>query len=276
MQTYQFRWKNSIVSFQRPLIMGIINVTPDSFFSGSRQTNESELLNRALAMQAAGADVLDLGAMSTRPGADEISVEEEWERLRRPLELLAEAELSIPISVDTYRRPIAEKALDYGLAIINDVYGGLYDPELPLLAAEHGLVYVLTHSKGMAKTMQVNPQYSDVVSEVMRFFSEQSQHLYEIGLHDVWLDPGFGFGKTLSHNYQLLRALPAFKQMFSEPILVGVSRKRMIQEVTAESAENCLAGTLAAQTLAMHWGAGIVRVHDVPEAVQCRAVCFAE
>lgn len=256
--------------------MGVINATPDSFFSGSRYTLETEVVDRALAMQAAGADVLDLGAISTRPGADEISVEEEWERLKRPLERLAEVGLNIPLSLDTYRRSIAERAMEYGVSIINDVYGGMYDPELPLLAAEHGLVYVLTHSQGMAKTMQVNPQYNDVVAEVMRFFSEQSQRLYGIGIHDLWLDPGFGFGKMLSHNYALLRALPAFKHIFSEPILVGVSRKRMIQDVTAKSAENCLPGTLAAQTLAMHWGAGILRVHDVPEAVQCRAVCFTE
>jgi dihydropteroate synthase len=275
MQTYQFRWNKSIVSFQRPLIMGVLNATPDSFFVGSRSNDWAELVQRALAMQAAGADILDLGGVSTRPGAAEISVAEEWERLKGPLEALAEEGLSIPLSLDTYRRPVAEKALGYGIAIVNDVYGGLYDPELPALAAEHSLVYVLTHSKGMAKTMQDNPEYSDVVSEVMLFFSEKRQALYDMGIHDLWLDPGFGFGKTMVHNFALLRALPSFRTLFPEPILVGVSRKRMIQEATGQGPEGCLPGTLAAQTLAMEWGAGIVRVHDVAEAAQCRAVCFA-
>jgi dihydropteroate synthase len=275
MQTYQFRWNNSIVSFQRPLIMGVLNATPDSFFSGSRSTEQGELVQRARAMQAAGADVLDLGGISTRPGSEAISVEAEWERLKGCLEALAEAELTIPLSLDTYRRPVAEKALAYGVAIINDVYGGAYDPELPKFAAEHSLVYVLTHSQGTAQTMQVNPHYADVVSEVMQFFSAKREALYDLGLHDLWLDPGFGFGKTMQHNYDLLRALPPFQTLFPEPILVGLSRKRMIQEATGQGAEACLSGTLAAQTLAMEWGAGIVRVHDVAEAVQCRAVCFA-
>lgn len=275
MQTYQFRWNKSIVSFQRPLIMGVLNATPDSFFANSRSTEYQVLVERALGMQAAGADVLDLGGVSTRPGAEEISVCAEWERLKGPLEALAEAGLSIPLSLDTYRRAVAEKALPYGIAIINDVYGGTYDPELPELAAEHSLVYVLTHSQGTAQTMQINPNYANVVSDVMQFFSAKRQALYDLGLHDLWLDPGFGFGKTMQHNYDLLRALPYFRALFPEPILVGVSRKRMIQEATGMGANGCLPGTLAAQTLAMEWGAGIVRVHEVAEAVQCRSVCFA-
>jgi len=275
MQTYQFRWNKSIVSFQRPLIMGVLNATPDSFFSGSRTTKIDELVQRAIEMQAAGADILDLGGISTRPGAEEISEVEEWARLKGPLEAIAEAGLSIPLSLDTYRSSVAEKALAYGIAIINDVYGGAYDSELPRLAAEHSMVYVLTHSQGMAKTMQQNPSYGEVVSEVMHFFGEKRQVLYDIGVHDLWLDPGFGFGKNLKHNYDLLRALPVFTRLFEEPILVGLSRKRMIQEATGRGVEDCLPGTLAAQTLAMEWGAGIIRVHDVAEAVQCRSVCFA-
>jgi len=248
--------------------MGIVNLTSDSFYAGSRTPNESAVIKRIEKMMDEGSAMVDLGAMSSRPGASIISPEEEWVRLSAVLKLVRQNFPSLLLSLDTLHSFTAAKALDLGIDIINDISGGTFDPEMMKVVGRYDVPFVVMHMKGMPEDMQVNPLYENVVTEVFDFFVEQMAEAERYGIVDVILDPGFGFGKTLSHNYQLLQNLHAF-EILRYPLLAGVSRKGMIQQIVDQKSDNALNGTTAVHMLALMKGARILRVHDVKEAMEC-------
>lgn len=251
-----------------PVVMGILNVTPDSFFDGGKYQEREAALMRAEEMIEEGATILDLGAASTRPGAAQPELEEEWARLRPALEEIRGAFPSVAISVDTYRSEIAQRAIDRGANIINDISGGTMDDKMFLTIAKNSAAYVCMHMQGTPETMQKNPQYTDVVAEVNDFFTEKLRVLRNSGVENVILDPGFGFGKDVHHNYQLMKNLETFSA-FGKPVMVGVSRKSMVTRFLDVKKEDALNGTTALHMVALQKGARILRVHDVREAVEC-------
>lgn len=256
-----------LMDLSRPKIMGIINLTPDSFHAGSRRGTPHDALVQAEKMTADGADILDLGAYSTRPGAPFVSLEEEWNRLESPLKNICKNLPDAVISVDTFRSEIAKRAVSEGAHIINDISAGSMDEALFATIAELQVPYILMHMQGTPTTMQKSPSYNNVVAEVMTFFSEKLAVLRSLGVNDVILDPGFGFGKTVEHNYALLNQLTDF-HLFELPILAGLSRKSMINKALGISPENALNGTTALHAFALERGAKILRAHDVAEAKQ--------
>lgn len=251
-----------------PVVMGILNITPDSFFDGGRYVVPESALMHAEEMLEQGATILDLGAVSTRPGAEQPDVAEEWERLRPVLEEVRGAFPSVLISIDTYRSEIAQRAADRGANIINDISGGVLDAQMYTTIAKNNLAYVCMHMQGTPETMQKNPEYTDVVKEVYDYFTEKCKALYSAGVENVMLDPGFGFGKEVHHNYQLLKHLDTFSSLW-KPLLVGVSRKSMITRLLDVKKENALNGTTAVHMVALQKGAKVLRVHDVREAMEC-------
>ncbi len=258
-----------LLSMEQPLVMGILNVTPDSFFSGSRAQTKEDIRGRVRQIVDEGADIIDVGAYSSRPGADDVPVEEEMGRLRAGLSVVRELYPDAVVSVDTFRADVARMCVEeYGAGIINDISGGTLDEAMFPTVARLGVPYILMHIKGTPKTMQEAPRYDDVTVEVMRYFAERIQRLQDLGQKDIILDPGFGFGKTLEHNYELLSRLDVIREMFRQPILVGVSRKSMIYRLLDTTPEDSLAGTIAVNTIALMKGANILRVHDVKEAVE--------
>ncbi len=256
--------------------MGILNVTPDSFFSGSRKQTETEIRERAMQIVNEGAAIIDVGAYSSRSGADDVPVEEEMARLRMCLSAVRSVCADAVLSVDTFRADVARMCVEeYGAAIINDISGGTMDVAMFPTVARLGVPYVLMHMRGTPQTMQDAPHYDDVTSEVMLYFAERIQRLRDLGQKDIILDPGFGFAKTLEHNYELLSRLDVIREMFSQPLLVGVSRKSMVHRLLGVTPENSLCGTIAANTVALMKGANILRVHDVKEAVETVRVVAA-
>jgi dihydropteroate synthase len=245
--------------------MGIVNLTPDSFFSESRFQAEKEILLQVEKMLAEGADIIDLGAFSSRPNADFISLEEEQDRLLSPLKSIVKEFPTAVLSVDTYRSEIATQSVQEGASMINDISGGDLDENMFTTIAALKVPYVMMHMKGTPKTMQESPSYTDVFQEIFKSFSTKLKELNRLGVSDVILDVGFGFGKTLVHNYTLLKKLTYFHAL-QRPILVGLSRKGMIQKVIGATSETALNGTTAAHVLALQNGANILRVHDVKEA----------
>ena len=262
---YSIKCKGVLMDFSTPKIMGIVNLTPDSFFSGSRFQAEKEILLQVEKMLAEGADIIDLGAFSSRPNSDFISLEEEKERLLSPLKKIIQEFPSALLSVDTYRSEIAKQSIQEGASIINDISGGDLDEKMFQTIAALKVPYMMMHMQGIPKTMQDSPSYTDVFQEVFKSFSGKLEQLNSLGVNDVILDVGFGFGKTLEHNYTLLKKLSYFHAL-QRPILVGLSRKGMIQKVIGSTAEMALNGTTAAHVLAIKNGANILRVHDVKEA----------
>ena len=244
--------------------MGILNVTPDSFFDGGRYTNVEEQLLQAKKMLDDGAEILDIGGYSTRPGADDVSPEEEMGRVLPVIENLHRHLPEAIISIDTFRASVAEEAVNAGASIINDVSGG-EDQDMFDTVARLKVPYILMHKKGAPKDMQIDPRYEDVVKEVIYYFSEKVYALRQKGVADIILDPGFGFGKNLYHNYMLLKNLSLYKTLGC-PILAGLSRKSMINKLLHTKAENALNGTTVAHTMAVLNGASILRVHDVKAA----------
>lgn len=254
--------------FDGPIIMGILNATPDSFYNQGRDSSIEAMLQTAETMILAGATILDVGGMSTRPGADEIDTETEANRIIPVLQLLKQRFPNTFLSVDTYRADVAEKAILHGAHIINDVSGGTFDPNIIPLVANTQMPFVCMHALGKPQTMQQNPVYNNVVEDVKAYFSERVHTLGQAGINNLILDPGFGFGKTLQHNYQLLNQLDAFSSL-NKPMLVGISRKSMIYKPLAISANEAMNGTSALHMHALKNGASILRVHDVAEAMQC-------
>ncbi|TSA38785.1 MAG: dihydropteroate synthase [Porphyromonadaceae bacterium] len=260
---------NRLLSLEKPLIMGIINVTPDSFYDGGMYQTRELVKMKAGRMLEEGAAILDVGACSTRPGSIEPDEETEKERLSVALTVLRSEHPDSVISVDTYRSGIAEWAVkEHGVQMINDVSGGNQDPKMFETIGRLRVAYVLMHMLGSPRTMQDNPKYSDVVNEISLFFAARIRKLTESGVADIILDPGFGFGKTLDHNYDLLARLPEFR-LFERPLLVGLSRKSMIYSVLKGAPESSLNGTTVVNTLALLKGAEFLRVHDVKQAHEC-------
>jgi dihydropteroate synthase len=255
-----------ILDLGQPKVMGIINLTPDSFYTGGKRLKQISYLNEVEKMISEGVDMIDLGAVSTRPGSTGISEEEELKRLLGPLQAILSNFPDILISVDTYRSKVARAVIDAGAHMINDISGGTFDEVIFDVIADHQIPYVLMHIHGTPQTMQNNPIYTDVVTEVKDFFATRLKQLRQIGVEkNIILDPGFGFGKTTEHNYQLLHGLKYFSTL-GLPILAGVSRKSMINKVLNTSPEQALNGTTVIHTLALLNGANILRVHDVREA----------
>jgi dihydropteroate synthase len=259
--------KGELYDLSTPKVMGILNVTPDSFHDGGKYTATDAALEHTEQMLAAGADILDVGAASTRPGAAALSAEQEWQRLEVVLPNLINAFPKAIFSIDTYQAEVAKRAVDQGVAMVNDVSAGTLDEHMLKTVAQLQVPYIMMHMQGTPQSMQQNPSYDNVVVDVMRFFSERLAMLRELGVNDVVIDPGFGFGKTLEHNYKLLIQLADF-DLFELPILVGVSRKSMINKALGTKPENALNGTTALHAFALERGANILRVHDVKEAKQ--------
>ena len=258
-----------LVSLEKPLVMGIVNLTPDSFFAGSRIDGAKALRERLDTLVREGAALADLGAYSSRPGAEEVSPEEERRRLRPALQILRDEYPDLPVSVDTFRSDVARMAVEeYGASMINDISGGGLDPAMYRTMAELQVPYILMHMKGDPQTMQSLTDYSDVTLDVIDYFTERIGKLLELGLHDIILDPGFGFSKTTAQNYELLAQLGSLVEAFTQPLLVGVSRKSMIYRPLDISPEEALNGTTFLHALALERGAKILRVHDVRPAVE--------
>ncbi|WP_075590119.1 dihydropteroate synthase [Labilibacter marinus] len=262
-----------LIDISTPLIMGILNVTPDSFFDGGKYTNEDAILSRVEQMIQDGADIIDIGAYSSRPGAKHISEEEELERLNTVLASIRANYPEIIISVDTFRASVAACVVnEFKVDIINDISAGDMDEKMFETIARLNVPYIIMHMKGTPQNMQVNPNYEkDIVFEVIDYLAEKKRQLSLLGVHDVIIDPGFGFGKTLDHNYQLLNRLDDLR-LLELPILVGVSRKSMIYKLLETSPEEALNGTTALNMVALERGAGILRVHDVKEAKDCISI----
>jgi dihydropteroate synthase len=261
--------RGRLIDLTTPKVMGIINITPDSFFSGSRFNGDYELLSRVESILNEGGAMLDVGAYSTRPGAACVSAEEEISRLMPALTVIRNSFPGVVISVDTFRSEIAQKVVrEAEVDIINDISGGDMDEAMFDTVAALNVPYVLMHIQGTPQTMQEAPFYKNVVADVSFSLSQKVDRLREKGVNDIIIDPGFGFGKTLEHNYELLNQLEELN-LFQLPILVGLSRKSMIYKLLNISAEQALNGTSILNTMALYKGAGILRVHDVKEATEC-------
>lgn len=251
-----------------PRVMGILNVTPDSFFAGSRAQTIEDITARARQIIDEGASIIDIGAYSSRPGAEHISAEEELRRLSTGLEILNKNHPDSVISVDTFRADVARVCVrDYGVAIINDIAAGEMDEKMFETVAELNVPYIMMHMQGTPQNMQKEPHYDNLMKEVFLYFAEKVQKLRDLKVNDIILDPGFGFGKTVEHNYELINNLQEFG-IFELPLLVGVSRKSMITRLLDIKADEALNGTTVLNTIALQKGADILRVHDVKEAVQ--------
>lgn len=266
-KTYTLNLKGRLTQVDRPLVMGILNITPDSFYAGSRWSDEQEILQRTEKMLSEGADILDIGGQSTRPGAERISEEEEIKRVVPAIQSILKQFPNAIISVDTFYSEVAKQAVDNGAAIINDISAGSLDDKMFATVAKLNVPYILMHMQGEPQTMHLNPQYDNVVSDVVKFFSQKINELRLLGVNDLILDPGFGFGKTQPHNIQLMQHLNALT-IFDIPLLVGISRKKMVQRMVETDAAGALNGTTALNTIALMKGAQLLRVHDVKEAVE--------
>jgi dihydropteroate synthase len=280
-QDKEFRLQGSNekeLNLSKPIVMGILNLTPDSFSDGGLFTLPEQALAHARTLVQAGASIIDLGACSTRPSTvygetGLVSEAEEWKRLEPSLRLIRNELKDTFLSVDTFRANIAEKAANLGADLINDISGGTLDARMDEVLAQLQLPFVAMHIQGTPQTMQENPHYENVVEEVYRFFEQRIEHLEKRGVKQIILDPGFGFGKTLEHNYTLLRHLNTFTQL-RKPLLVGFSRKSMIHRVLDCAPQEALNGTTVLNTLALEKGVSVLRVHDVREA--CEAIALWE
>lgn len=260
--------KGKLIDLSTPRVMGILNITPDSFYEGSRIQNAEAALKKAEQMIDEGADFLDIGGMSTRPGSEILNETEELKRVIPIIEIILKNFPETLISVDTWRSKVAKESVEAGAAIVNDISAGSLDSELFQTVAKLDVPYILMHMQGTPQTMQQNPVYKDVVLEVNQFLSEKIFELRKLGVSDIILDPGFGFGKTVAHNYSLLKNLNLIG--FGEfPILAGLSRKSMIKKLIGVDEKNALNGTTAVNMIALQNGANVLRVHDVKEAKQC-------
>lgn len=259
--------RGRLVSLDEPQVMGILNVTPDSFFATSRCRSEEEIRQRICMMRREGATMVDIGAYSSRPGAEEVSVEEELRRLLPAVGIVREEWPDAIISVDTFRAEVARQAVEAGADIINDISGGEMDKDMFRTLAELHVPYILMHMQGTPQDMQKAPHYDNLMCEVFRSLGERVEELHEMGVADVIVDPGFGFGKTMAQNYEMMARLGEFC-LLGCPILVGISRKSMVYRLLDATPEESLNGTTALNTIALMNGASILRVHDVREAVE--------
>ena len=270
MHTLNLRGK--LYSLCEPKIMGILNVTPDSFYAESRTSDEEHIAARVQQLMDDGADMIDIGGYSSRSGADDVSPEEEMNRLRRGLRVVRRLYPEVPISVDTFRADVARMCVEEeGADIINDISGGMMDRQMFRTVARLGVPYILMHMQGTPDTMQQAPHYDNLRREVMLYFAERIDRLCQMGAKDIIVDPGFGFGKTLEHNYELFHHLDDFN-LFNLPLLVGISRKSMIYKLLGGTPQTSLNGTTVLNTIALMKGVHILRVHDVKEAVEAKRI----
>lgn len=260
--------KGELISLEEPLVMGILNVTPDSFYEGSRKQTETDIRNRIEEILQEGGRIIDLGGYSSRPDAQDVSPEEEMERLCLALRILRDEYPKAMVSVDTFRADIARRCVEeYGAAIINDISGGELDAAMfPTIAGLH-IPYIIMHMRGTPKTMQQHCDYQNLTADILLYFSKKIEQLHLMGVNDVIIDPGFGFSKTLEQNYELMRHLADFS-LFEKPLLVGISRKSMIYKLLGGTPAESLNGTTVLNTYALLNGANILRVHDVKAAVE--------
>lgn len=272
MTPFTLNLRGRLAEYSRPIVMGVLNVTPDSFYSGSRAQTHADITRRARQLVADGADMLDIGAYSSRPGADDVSADEELRRLEAGLSAVREAVgYDIPVSVDTFRADVARRAVEWGADIINDISGGLLDEDMFETVADLHVPYILMHMRGIPATMQTMTDYTDVVADVIGELSHKLSRLEELGVADVIIDPGFGFAKTLDQNYRLLSQLDAFA-ILGRPVLAGMSRKSMLTRLLGIDATEALVPTAIVGALALERGAAILRVHDPREAAQAIAI----
>ena len=258
----------SLLDLSQPRVMGILNVTPDSFYAGSRTQTEAEIVRRVKQIVSEGAAIIDIGAYSSRPNAGNVSAREEMERLRMGLKILFEIQPDAVVSVDTFRADVARMCVEeYGVAIINDIAAGEMDANMFHTVAALNVPYIMMHMQGTPQSMQQHPHYDNLLKEVFLYFARKVQQLRDLGVKDIILDPGFGFGKTMEHNYELLSHLEEFR-IFELPLLVGVSRKSMIYRLLDITPQEALNGTTVLDTICLLKGADILRVHDVKEAVE--------
>ena len=267
-KTYSLNLKGRLVTIDRPWVMGIINVTPDSFYGGSRVEDEQTLVERVQAMLDDGADVLDIGACSTRPGSEQVDARGEMQRLDWALGIIRRVSPDVILSVDTYRADVARRCvMEWGADIINDISGGTIDEDMFSTIADLQVPYVLMHTRGTPETMASMTDYDNVAADVLEWMARRIDELRQMGVADIIADPGFGFAKTMEQNFELLARLDAFHAL-DAPLLVGVSRKRMIYTPLDCTADDALNGTTVINTLALQQGAHILRVHDVKPAVE--------
>lgn len=257
--------KDRLISLDEPKICGIINITPDSFYTGSRLMNTDEILEKAEKFIREGAEMVEIGGYSSRPGAKDISPEEEIDRIAEPIKRLKKHFNEIVLVIDTFRPEVAEKAIENGADMINDIKAGDKDEKMFEVIRKYKTPYIIMHMQGNPQTMQKNPVYEDVVKEILCFFLFKLKKIHSVGIPDVIIDPGFGFGKTVQHNFQILKNLRLFKSL-NVPVMVGLSRKSMIYKTLETVPEDALNGTTVLNTLALLNGADILRVHDVKEA----------
>lgn len=259
--------KGTLIDLSSPKVMGVLNITPDSFYDGGKYKNESEILHQVEKMLFEGATFIDVGAYSSRPGAQHISEEEELKRILPVLRLLMKHFPEIIVSVDTFRSNVAKETIAVGAAMINDISGGKMDAKMFETVANLQVPYIVMHMLGTPQNMQKNPVYKDVTQEIISFFAEQIFKLHQLKLNDVLIDVGFGFGKTNAHNFEILKNLSLFENL-DMPILAGISRKSMLYKTLDISAQEALNATTSANTIALLNGANILRVHDVKEAME--------
>jgi dihydropteroate synthase len=262
---------NGKLSSTTPIIMGILNVTEDSFYDGGRYLSEDAVRKRAAQILSEGADIIDIGAMSTRPNALEIPEDEEISRIVSTVNIVREQFPEAVLSIDTYRASVAKAAVEAGAAMINDISGGTFDPDMISTVGKLQVPYCLMHTTAKPSEMQQHTEYKDILADMLQFFGRQLEKLHAHHVHDIIIDPGFGFGKTLEQNYFLMKNLEVFQQL-GYPILVGISRKSMIYKLFGTTPDHALNGTTALNTVALMKGADILRVHDVKESVEVRKI----
>lgn len=267
MQKSTINIKSSLLNLSTPKVMGILNTTPDSFFSDSRISEQELLHNRILKMIDDGMDIVDIGGYSSRPGADDVTEKEEIKRVVNVIDYISKTFPKLPISIDTFRSKVAEKAIENGAGIINDISAGEFDKNMFNLVAETKAPYIAMHMKGTIKNMQTNPVYNNIMQEMMFYFSDKVNRLLQLGVNDIIIDPGFGFGKTVEHNYEILNNFELLHNI-GLPILTGLSRKSIINKVLNTTPNQALNGTTVLNTIALLKGTQIIRVHDVKEAKQ--------
>ena len=259
--------KQNKLDLSTTIVMGILNLTDNSFYDGGKFNTTEKAMHQARKMIQEGAKIIDIGAQSSKPGSKEISEEEEWNKLKDVIIKIKSEFKNILVSVDTYRSDIAEKSINNGADIINDISAGDLDKNMISVIAKHKVPYIIMHMQNTPKNMQENPKYNNVVEEITSYFKRKLYQLTEKGIEDIIIDPGFGFGKTIEHNYQLLKDLALFKNL-DVPILAGISRKSMLYKPLGISPKEALNATTSANTIALLNGANLLRVHDVKEAIQ--------
>ncbi len=267
-KNFSIKIRGKLIDLSIPKVMGILNLSPDSFYDGGKYKNTDEIKKRVEQIVQEGADIIDLGSVSTRPGAKKISFLEEYKKLVIAMEIIQKTFPAIPVSIDTYNPQVAEKMItEYNADIINDVSAGGDSQKMFEIIARYNIPYIIMHMQGDPSVMQKNPQYKDVVNDILIFLAQKTNTLKDMGITDIIIDPGFGFGKNMDHNYQLLSNLDCFR-ILELPILVGLSRKSMIYSFLNQSSEEALNGTTSLNMFSLTKGANLLRVHDVKEAVE--------